>query len=94
MEHFIDHKYSVIEIERMRAALGDILFPVQWYSSTSGMGGYNPDRKDDAERVESQLRTYMLAGIRPEEIEVRRKESIEQSEKQRKQHEKPQSSTD
>lgn len=82
-DHLIDHRYTVIEIERMRKATRAIMFPIVWYSRTSGgvPGTGSADRPE--EKVELQLRTYMLAGVRPEELEALEKQREEDSKLQR-----------
>ena len=68
--HLIDHRYTVIEIERMRAATDALMFPMVWDSlgngPAPGSGGLPGERE---KKVEVQLRTYMMAGTRPEELE-------------------------
>lgn len=71
----VAHKYTVLEIARMRDSIQELMFPWQWVSpTTSGRPGL---ALDDYQRVEAQLRTYMLAGIRPEELETLQKERHE-----------------
>lgn len=83
-EHLIDHGYTVLEIERMRRAVYDIMFPIVWYTLHSGSQPGAGGRVGEAEaKVEVQLRTYMLNGTRPEELEALAKERADQSERQR-----------
>ena len=75
MDHSIDHKYTVLEIERMRIATNALMFPIVWSSRTSGYRpGTGGKRGEQKAKVEVQVRTYMLAGIRPEELEALQKE--------------------
>lgn len=70
MDPLIGHKYSVLEIERMRKATDGLMFPSVWLSAnTSFREGSGGMRGEQEAKVEVQLRTYMLAGIRPEELE-------------------------
>lgn len=81
-EHLIDHKYTVQEIEQMRDDLDIILFPITWISADSGVGGsWRAGEREDM--IERQLRTYMMAGVRPEEIRQRAIEANARSEAQR-----------
>jgi hypothetical protein len=68
-DHLIDYKYTVIEIDRMRSALNELLYPMTWTSRYTAHGsGGTPGRQESS--VEQQLRTYMMAGTRPEELEA------------------------
>ena len=84
MDHLIDHKYTILEIERMRIATDALMFPTVWSSRTSsyrpGTGG-KPGEQET--KVEVQVRTYMLAGIRPEELEALQKEREAESARKR-----------
>ena len=82
-ERLINHSYSVPEIERMRRALRSLLFPIVWFSSTSGETHGSGRPGDDDRRIEGQLRTYMLAGTRPEELETLAAERAAVSERER-----------
>ena len=83
-DHLIDHRYSVLEIERMRKALYEVMFPVVWMSATAGSRPGTGGRPGEVEaKVETQLRTYMLAGSRPEELEAIAQERLLASQKQR-----------
>ena len=66
-----DRKYSVAEIDRMRAAVEcKWLFgcwPNEMKSTTTFARTWTDKGKTAA--VEEMLRTYMLAGIGPEELE-------------------------
>lgn len=83
-DHLIQHAYTVLEIERMRKALYDVMFPVVW---THPWCGFRPGTggKDGAmeEKIERQLRTYMLNGTRPDELEAIAQQREEESERQR-----------
>lgn len=81
-EHLISHAYTVPEIERMRSALHGIMFPVTWVSADAGYGAATMFNERE-EKIELRLRTYMLNGTRPEELEAIAKERAEQSEQQR-----------
>ncbi len=61
-----ERKYSVSEIERMRDAL-------RWILIQPGVTYYE-DQK--AAEIEEQLRTYMLAGTAPEELEAKQADVI------------------
>lgn len=69
-DHLIDHRYTVLEIDRMRAA-------VWWLDNPRGRDrevfidtrSHEQLAADEAS-VEGKLRTYMLAGVRPEELEA------------------------
>lgn len=76
MDTLIEHKYTVLEIDRMRRATKELMFPLKaWISCTMAQraGGFVSE-ETIWQRVESQLRTYMLTGIRPEELESLQKE--------------------
>lgn len=63
--------YSVAEIDRMRAAISRKL-PHTVTMSCDAWGGNKTTKvcpPDHYERVEDQLRTYMLNGTEPEELE-------------------------
>lgn len=70
-----DHKYTVAEIDRMRAIIyGKPKLEIQWFASC--LAEQQQMDRDLAERqaryaasVEDRLRTYMLGGVRPEELE-------------------------
>jgi hypothetical protein len=75
----MERKYSVSEIDRMRAALD---FQYLWgcrqsehtfFNGTSSGGtrvSSRPYKEEDMRKdTEQRLRTYMLAGIEPEELE-------------------------
>jgi hypothetical protein len=83
-EHLIDHRYTVVDIERMRRATEKLMFPLIWTSahagSYAGAGGMPGEPEG---KVEVQLRTYMMAGIRPDELEALAKERADESERQR-----------
>jgi hypothetical protein len=70
----VEHRYTVNEIDRMRAAVRQMLSVTVWRSAYSGEARYHPP-----EEVEMHVRTYMLAGIRPEEVEKTAAERIAQS---------------
>ena len=70
-----DHKYSVPEIERMRIAVDALMFPTVWNSARHGYRpGTGGSPGEQEKKVEVQLRTYMLNGTRPEELEAIAKE--------------------
>lgn len=72
MSHLIDHRYTILEIERMRKAAYEIAFPWVASSRTSGHRSGNCGNQEVAERTaEEHVRTYMMSGIRPEELEAR-----------------------
>ena len=69
-----DRKYSVAEIDRMRAAVAHKWLwgrPID--TSCEGLARVHTSRvfksKEKTVAVEEMLRTYMLAGIGPEELE-------------------------
>jgi hypothetical protein len=62
-----ERKYSVQEIERMRSALRWIITPVNQC--------FYPDEIN--KQIENQLRTYMLAGTEPNELERRLDEKMQ-----------------
>ena len=64
-----DRKYSVAEIDRMRAAVGEKVA-----DALGGLIGETTKTLGEASQyinaiTEERLRTYMLAGIGPEELE-------------------------
>lgn len=75
-----EHRYTLAEIDRMRAALWRKYNPperLRKYESMTIDGGTLctwPTEEDREAKlrvvVEDQLRTYLLAGIRPEELEA------------------------
>lgn len=75
-DHLIDHRYTVLEIDRMRRAiykLGNLSArkfggPGIFYESVAEQ---RAAMAEEGSRVEDEVRTYMLAGIRPEELEDR-----------------------
>lgn len=70
----MDRKYSVTEIDRMRAAVVRM----------TGWNEYDPcPSSERPTRAEEKLRTYMLNGCSPEEIEDRAKTVIEDAMAQR-----------
>lgn len=80
----INHSYTICEIERMRKAVYAIMFPVVWHSRSRGIipnGGGRPGQSE--EKAEIQLRTYMVAGIRPEALEEHGREKKAESERRR-----------
>ena len=66
----IHHRYTVLEIERMRKAVFEADWTTRWVTAYSGItqGPLDYDKKDDW--IERQVRTYMLNGTRPEELEA------------------------
>ena len=73
-------KYSVDELDRMRAALIE-RHPIREVSfATLGMGESEPTeetyrrRHEMSARVEDELRTHMLNGTNPDELDVPTKE--------------------
>ena len=83
-DHLINHKYTILEIERMLVALKEVMFPIVWHSAQHGtMPGFGGKPGETEEKIEVQLRTYMLNGTRPEELEEAAKEKVRQSELQR-----------
>jgi hypothetical protein len=83
-DHLIDHRYTVLEIDEMRSAIFEIMNPVRWMSATSAMVLSSPD----PDEVERMLRTYMLNGTRPDELNRMAIEAREKSENRRKAFEK------
>lgn len=69
-DHLIDHKYTVVEIRRMRDAVKGLMSPVYWESRSRGHCGGSYVQQDRDLAIEEQLRTYMMAGIRPEDLEA------------------------
>ena len=75
-------KYSVNEIDRMRKAVGKILYN-KWYPPNREGGGhlyhegpffdgeYEARERSRQAQIEDELRTYMVAGIDPEELEIK-----------------------
>lgn len=89
MTDLINHKYTIVEIEKMRIAVNDLMFPTVWRSATHGWVPGSGGRPGEQEKkVEEQVRTYMLAGVRLEELEALCKNREEQSERQRQSFEK------
>ena len=74
-EHLIDHRYTVLEIERMRQATDGLVFPKSFFSGIY----YGPNTAERERKTECQLQTYMMAGIRPEELESLVKEREEKA---------------
>ncbi len=75
--------YTVQEIDRMRRLLPEIMFPTIWYSRTSGMGSGGSYKETDRKtEIEERLRTYLLAGIRPEQLEEEARRRLSFPEKQ------------
>lgn len=76
--------YTIQEIDRMRRLLPEIMYPVTWYSRSSGVregsGGNEMDRKIE---IEERLRTYMMAGVSSEHLEHEAMRIKEKSEEQR-----------
>jgi hypothetical protein len=84
----INYCYTVHEIERMRAALDAVMFPTVWLSRTSGHRPGTGGRPGELEeKIERQLRTYMLNGTRLKELEALAQQREEQSERARLQFE-------
>lgn len=83
-DHLISHAYTVLEIERMRTAVYELMFPLVYSSrhhgSRPGSGG---QPGECAAKVEVQLRTYMLNGTRPEELEAVVKDRADEAGRQR-----------
>lgn len=80
----ITRKYSVSEIDLMRALLPNIMFPTIWWSRSSGHtagGSYN--QTDRQKEIEERLRTYLMAGVSLEELEEESREVADRSEEQR-----------
>lgn len=75
-------KYSLEEIDRMREALRD-LFPTVWRVGAGGIAvvaDYRPDGtvySRNTDSLEDALRTYMLNGTTPEELEAKVREREE-----------------
>lgn len=63
-------KYDLAEIERMRAAAQSLLMGSGYRPVTTG--------RDDKDTAEDRLRTYMLNGTDPEELEKYAKLKLEQ----------------
>lgn len=64
-----ERKYSVAEIDRMRAAIRRT-FPPQTYSQSINDPYLKSVGPDYSGQVEDRLRTYMLNGTEPEELEA------------------------
>lgn len=60
-----ERKYSVAEIDRMRAAIS-ATFPCSWVFKGDGSPGRR--EPDYSAQIEDRLRTYMLAGVDPDEL--------------------------
>jgi hypothetical protein len=58
----MSHKYSVDEIDRMRETVRRLLTP-----KGGGLYSYNPEQR--TKEIEERLRTYMLNGTEPSELE-------------------------
>lgn len=83
-DHLIEHRYTVPEIERLRTATYGLMFPLRWISSTLGTRDGSGGRVGESEaKVEVQVRTYMLTGIRPEELEELLKQREAEAENRR-----------
>lgn len=65
--------YTLGEIDRMRATLNRMNPWTRLHCSGDGSPCIDPDKADRDARIEDQLRTYMAAGITPEELEARAK---------------------
>ncbi len=64
-----EHRYTLAEINRMRAAERTILLPVTWVNMNYGSSpSYNESNLTAA--IEERIRTYMQAGIRAEDVEA------------------------
>ena len=62
-----DRKYSVAEIDRMRALLWDRGYDA--LRAAASQGDYNASIEGIGCSIEDQLRTYMLNGTDPSELE-------------------------
>ena len=83
-EPLVDHRYTIIEIDRMRQATDTIMFPTVWLSSTLGYRpGTDGQIGEHEKKVEDRLRTYLLAGVRPEELEELAKATAQEAERNR-----------
>lgn len=83
-DHLISPSYTVLEIERMRKATYAVMFPLRYTSRSSGYYPGTGGAPGETEaKVEVQLRTYMLNGTRPEELEALAAERAAESEIQR-----------
>jgi hypothetical protein len=60
----IDKQYTVEEIDRMRSAVRYIIFPDGHFSDD-----FPIEERYVQKQTEDQLRTYMINGTRPEELE-------------------------
>jgi hypothetical protein len=63
-----ERKYSVSEIDRMRRAITEVVWDQHWSPKTQ------------APVIEDRLRTYMLNGTEPEELEALSKPIVEKRE--------------
>ncbi len=82
-DQLINHKYTVLEIEYMRGIVDQLLHGTNniWYPRS---GPEYPSSKEENEnRVERQLKTYMLAGVRPEELQILHAERLAVAERER-----------
>lgn len=76
--------YTVFEIDQMRSDVKRIMYPTRWDSRYNGVTNYNDSAVNIDLRIEARLRTYMLSGIRPEELTARAKEVEAEGERRRK----------
>ena len=79
----IDHKYTVEEIAHMRVLTERLAQgPMHWTTQSQGYGhDYDPSLR--SQHVEQRLRTCMMCGTRPEELEEQGRKLEEASERQR-----------
>lgn len=81
----MERAYTLTEIDQMREAIHQILFPMRWYSRTSGIqeiGCYQKLEERD-NHVEMRLRTYMMAGVDPLSLYIEADKGKFQSEEER-----------
>lgn len=67
-----ERKYSVAEIDAMRATLRERHLPTRviyhFMGSRAGEAEYIPPYSELYARAEDELRTYMLGGVEPDEL--------------------------
>jgi len=64
----IEYRYTLAEIDQMRSSLYVLASP-----HCSIPQEYVTDQTGFAKRIEEQLRTYLMAGIKPEELKAKEK---------------------
>jgi hypothetical protein len=64
-----DRKYSVAEIDKMRSLLWERAY-LAWVKVRDPQGDYEISLDRMGRNIEDQLRTYMLNGTDPSELEI------------------------